>query len=137
MMKKLILVLFLSILLISPVFGGYVRGYFKSSGTYVQPHFRSNPNNTVKDNYSYKGNVNPYTGEIGTNKYKDNPTSDYYNPFSALFENITNTIATINNQGNIKHEWTNESGNKCFQIRGDREYWEYSSFYKGWVQRAY
>lgn len=59
---------------------GYVRGYFKSSGTYVQPHWRSDPNATVKDNWDYKGNVNPYTGKEGTKYYRDNPSSDYYNP---------------------------------------------------------
>jgi hypothetical protein len=42
------------------------RGYFKSSGTYVQPYYRSSPNRSVFDNYSTKGNYNPYTGRIGT-----------------------------------------------------------------------
>lgn len=44
----------------------YVSGYMKSNGTYVQPHYRSVPNNTVYDNYSTKGNINPYTGSVGT-----------------------------------------------------------------------
>ena len=43
-----------------------VDGYYKSNGTYVQPHHRSSPNNTTSDNYSHKGNVNPYTGQKGT-----------------------------------------------------------------------
>lgn len=55
-----------------------VNGYYRKDGTYVQPYTRSSPNNTVRDNYGYKGNTNPYTGETGTNKYKDNPTSEYY-----------------------------------------------------------
>ena len=42
-----------------------VDGYYKSNGTYVQPHHRSSPNNTTSDNYSHKGNVNPYTGQEG------------------------------------------------------------------------
>lgn len=44
----------------------YVRGHFRSDGTYVQPYHRSNPNNSMLDNYSTKGNYNPYTGEKGT-----------------------------------------------------------------------
>lgn len=44
----------------------YVDGYTKNNGTYVQPHYRSSPNNTTLDNYSTRGNVNPYTGAIGT-----------------------------------------------------------------------
>lgn len=44
----------------------YVQGYFRSDGTYVQPHYRSAPNSTTLDNWSTKGNINPYTGEAGT-----------------------------------------------------------------------
>ncbi|MBA4419379.1 MAG: hypothetical protein C0392_15965 [Syntrophus sp. (in: bacteria)] len=39
-----------------------VRGYTRSDGTYVQPYYRSSPDGTVTDNYSFKGNQNPYTG---------------------------------------------------------------------------
>ena len=44
----------------------HVRGHYRSNGTYVQPHYRSSPNGTTLDNYSTKGNVNPYTGQAGT-----------------------------------------------------------------------
>lgn len=42
-----------------------VRGYTKKNGTYVAPHEQTNPNRTRKDNYSHKGNYNPYTGKKG------------------------------------------------------------------------
>jgi hypothetical protein len=32
----------------------------------------------VRDNFSYKGNVNPYTGAVGTNRYIHDRTSPYY-----------------------------------------------------------
>ncbi len=32
-----------------------VRGYYRSSGTYVEPHFRTSPNWTITDNLSYRG----------------------------------------------------------------------------------
>jgi len=51
----------------------YVKGYTKSNGTYVAPHYRSSPNATRYDNYSTRGNVNPYTGKAGT-------VSPYYKP---------------------------------------------------------
>lgn len=51
----------------------YVDGYYRSNGSYVQPHYRSSPNNTSSDNWSTKGNYNPYTGQAGT---KSN--TDYY-----------------------------------------------------------
>lgn len=44
----------------------HVKGYTKKDGTYVAPHERTAPNHTKNDNYSTKGNVNPYTGKEGT-----------------------------------------------------------------------
>jgi len=44
----------------------YVKGYTRKNGTYVAPHYRSSSNSTAKDNWSTKGNVNPYTGKRGT-----------------------------------------------------------------------
>lgn len=43
-----------------------VKGYTKKDGTYVAPHKQTNPNGTKRDNWSTKGNVNPYTGKPGT-----------------------------------------------------------------------
>lgn len=43
-----------------------VNGYFRKNGTYVEPYQRSNRNNTTLDNYSTRGNVNPYTGQRGS-----------------------------------------------------------------------
>src|SRR5438552_2648263 len=43
-----------------------VRGYTTKSGTYVAPHMRSAPDGNVWNNWSTKGNVNPYTGKEGT-----------------------------------------------------------------------
>lgn len=43
-----------------------VSGYTRSSGTYVAPSHATNRNTTKADNWSTKGNVNPYTGKAGT-----------------------------------------------------------------------
>jgi hypothetical protein len=49
------------------------QGYFRNDGTYVQPHFQTNPNGNPYDNWSTRGNINPFTGQPGThNPY---PTS--------------------------------------------------------------
>ena len=42
------------------------QGYTTQSGTTVQPHYQTAPNNTQLDNYGTRGNVNPYTGAVGT-----------------------------------------------------------------------
>ncbi len=43
-----------------------VRGYTTRSGTYVNSYYRTSPNRYKFDNYSSKGNYNPYTGRTGT-----------------------------------------------------------------------
>jgi len=45
---------------------GNVRGYIRSDGTVVQPHFRSNPDSIPSNNYGYPGNLNPNTGQVST-----------------------------------------------------------------------
>lgn len=48
-----------------------VKSYFKSNGTYVSSHYKTSSNKTKLDNYSTKGNYNPYTGKSGTvNPYR-------------------------------------------------------------------
>lgn len=59
-------------------FAGWVDGYPRSDGTYVQGYYCSDPNSTVTDNYSYKGNTNPHTGQEGNNYYRHSPSSQYY-----------------------------------------------------------
>ena len=44
----------------------YVSPYTTSSGTTVGGHYQTNPNSTQLDNYGTRGNLNPYTGTIGT-----------------------------------------------------------------------
>lgn len=46
----------------------YVSPYTRSDGTYVAPHYQTNPNNTQSDNYGTRGNLNPYTGQYGTRR---------------------------------------------------------------------
>jgi len=64
----------------------YVNGYYKSNGTYVQPHYRSDPDSSVSNNWSTKGNVNPYTGKAGTvvEKYQPNSRIQIYQPNSGI-----------------------------------------------------
>lgn len=69
----------LTILLVLPCFADVsVRGYYRKDGTYVRPHKRSSPNSTKSDNWSTKGNVNPYTGKAGTKS-----VDDYQSPSSS------------------------------------------------------
>lgn len=60
-MKRLHLILLVALFAASSVASAAsVRGYVKpSSGKYVAPHQRSNPNGTTRDNYNSAGNYNP------------------------------------------------------------------------------
>lgn len=44
----------------------HVDGHFRRDGTYVPPHYRSNPDGNRFNNWSATPNVNPYTGQRGT-----------------------------------------------------------------------
>ncbi len=70
-MKNIFLVIFITLLSLASVEARdvAVRGYTKDNGTYVEPHYRSSPNQYKNDNWSTSGNTNPYTGKSGTNTY--------------------------------------------------------------------
>ena len=53
----------------------YVSGYVKTNGTVVQSHVRTAPDKSFDNNWTTKGNVNPYNGNVGT---KTSPTSTSY-----------------------------------------------------------
>jgi hypothetical protein len=67
-MKKAILALVLLAPVITANAQGnhYTRGYYRSSGTYVQPHWQTNPDGNIYNNWSTYPNVNPFTGRQGT-----------------------------------------------------------------------
>ncbi len=44
----------------------YIEGYYRNDGTYVEPHYRSQPDSYEDNNYSTRGNLNPYTRDYGT-----------------------------------------------------------------------
>jgi hypothetical protein len=48
----------------------HVNGYTRKDGKRVGSYMRTAPNGTQKDNFSTKGNVNPYTGKKGTKAAK-------------------------------------------------------------------
>ena len=55
-MKKVFLI---SILFFSTVaMAGYTRGYYKQNGTYVEPYYRSTPDNNPYNNQGYYNSPN-------------------------------------------------------------------------------
>ena len=68
-MKTILAVIILSASFTYAYADEYVHGYTRGDGTYVEPYHRSSPNDTTSDNWSTKGNYNPYTGKEGTRSY--------------------------------------------------------------------
>ena len=73
-MTRLLIAAICSVVLTSPTLAGppkssrdvQVRGYTNKNGTRVSPHHGSNPDGNFKNNWSTKGNINPYTLKEGT-----------------------------------------------------------------------
>jgi hypothetical protein len=59
-----LLMILISFLAVSLAQAGWVRGYYRSDGTYVRPYYRTNPDGNPYNNYSFPGNYNPNTGRI-------------------------------------------------------------------------
>jgi hypothetical protein len=78
-MKTLVTVIALLAVTATAASAGSVNGYTKSNGTYVAPYYRSAPDTTVQNNYSFKGNSDPYNGNTGTNSYSHDLTSPAFN----------------------------------------------------------
>lgn len=72
------LFLLLAVFLLPAQADTYVRGHMKRDGTYVQGHMRSSPNRTNLDNYSTRGNKNPYTGSKGSRAQDYSPEAHSY-----------------------------------------------------------
>lgn len=69
-LAKAVLAGTVTLTLASPVLAdSFTNGYTRRDGTYVQPHYRSTPDGNFQNNWSTRGNVNPYTGQQGTRDY--------------------------------------------------------------------
>ena len=55
----------------------YVSGYIKSNGSYVSGHYRTCPDSSPYNNYSFPGNYNPNTGRI-TGGSRSSYIDNYY-----------------------------------------------------------
>lgn len=94
-MKKLIfigLIIFIFLGIFANTVDAYVsvKGYYRSDGTYVRPHVRSNPNGLKYDNYGYKPSQGLYNKTYGTrDSYWDTPTyitDPYYYEGKSIYD---------------------------------------------------
>ncbi|NRD78467.1 hypothetical protein HPT25_13955 [Bacillus sp. BRMEA1] len=109
MLNKKIIALLLSCLLIVVTThvnaSVYVHGYYRKDGTYVRPHYRSDPDGNFNNNWSTKGNINPYTGEEGTKTHPEYPSGGNNNVpdqsnSTNQYDDNTQQDSTYNNDTN-------------------------------------
>ena len=86
-----VLMIVISFLTVSLAEAGWVKGYYRKNGTYVQPHYRTNPDGNPYNNYSFPGNYNPNTGRITPgnpntylDRYYNRPNTRSYEPYKGL-----------------------------------------------------
>lgn len=72
----------------------HVNGYFRHDGTYVQPHYRSDPDHNPYNNWSYPGNTNPYTGKTATGN-EDTYLNHYYHRQNDYNYNYSSSYPSI------------------------------------------
>ena len=87
----------------------WVSGYYRKDGTYVMGHWRSSPDGNPYNNWSFPGNINPYTGRIATGN-PETYLKNYYkysmgNMGKIGFSSVDNVAiaVTINNIGKIRN----------------------------------
>lgn len=102
-MKGLLLLIFGLLFLNEGISQVQVKGYYRKDGTYVQSHYRSSPDGNPYNNWSYPGNVNPYTGRVATgdpSTYLANYYKTYSNGYSdKKLENYTSILCYTNYRG--------------------------------------
>ncbi len=106
-MQKTILLSIAFLVAISSFSQTYVNEYYKSNGTYVEGYYRSSPNSTKSDNWSTYGNINPYTGSVGTKTYSD--YNNYNSNYSTQIYNNEYLITSYSN-GYYSSPYNNTSG---------------------------
>ena len=106
----------------------YVRGYTRKDGTVVPGHYRSAPNSTNRDNFSTRGNTNPYTGKKGwiapDNKTYTTKSSDYYS--SSGYSSSSSYSSSSGNSFGSNKKYTNEELAKRIKAKFKAKHPEYS-----------
>lgn len=72
----------------------YVQGYTRADGTYVSGYYKTTPNETNRDNFTTKPNVNPYTGKPGTIEPDSKPSTTTYTTPTSTYTTPTTTYST-------------------------------------------
>lgn len=143
-MRTFLILLLTTIILNTATGQVKVRGYYRKDGTYVRPHYRSNPDGNPYNNWSYPGNTNPYTGRTATgnsstylaNYYKVsrgyNRTYNSYN--SNSFDSYYRLMNRTNYKGMTPHNnYTTNYGTAIYDTKRRFKLYDNSNINVGYV----
>jgi hypothetical protein len=124
-LKKIVLSLLFTLCTLLTFAQVHVSGYYRKNGTYVAPYTRSSPDSSPYDNYSFPGNVNPYTGKVATGN-PDTYLRNYYNrqisPRSSSTDKMGESIVAeyLSTFGGSSSATSNNTVDKMQQAKFDR-----------------
>ncbi len=75
-------------------------GYYRSNGTYVQPHMKTNTNTTNHDNFSTQGNYNYFNGTTGSRARDYSPEAYNYGSGKTIYQGPKGGQYYYNKNGN-------------------------------------
>ena len=78
----------------------YQQGYYKTDGTWVQPHYKTENNSTNWDNYSTTPNTNYFTQEKGSRARDYSPEAYNYGQDRVIYEGPKGGQYYYNDSGN-------------------------------------
>ena len=90
----------------------YVRGYYRSDGTYVRPHYRTVPDSNPLNNYSTPGNYNPNTGRVTTGNL-----NTYLNRYNTRQNRSQLNSGLLNTRRNKSNLFNTRRNNSVFNTR--------------------
>ena len=90
----------------------YIRGYYRSDGTYVRPHYRTVPDSNPLNNYSTPGNYNPNTGRVTTGNL-----NTYLNRYNTRQNRSQLNSGLLNTRRNKSNLFNTRRSNSVFNTR--------------------
>ena len=82
----------------------YLNGYVRKDGTVVPGYYRTAPNSTLNDNFSTKGNTNPYNQKKGwIAPEKQIPSSGTPSSFGSIPTTVKASTSTISSANPLSY----------------------------------
>ncbi|MGB0864377.1 MAG: hypothetical protein ACPGXZ_15745, partial [Saprospiraceae bacterium] len=91
----------------------YVKPHYRN-GQYIKGHYRTAPNSTNRDNFSTRGNINPYTLEPGKIAPDNKPVPTYSYPSYSPSNSYSNYNLNNSYSPNTNNNYNSYNSNKKF-----------------------